>query len=181
MSAEADGSRTEAPSLDRTLEASGKKIHYIGIDQQAIDRVNKKFGTTFIGLTIKAFEDGWAYETPEKLAWIIGGYMALYGLCLFSMLFFTFGLQAWFSDQVRTAVNTSLQVAQAYLDYLYSEDELGEWAGPLRELAEGAEEVYVLFNNNRWSRTASGELAAQAPANALALQRILAGSGVPTA
>ena len=66
-------------------------------------------------------------------------------------------------------------------DYLYSEDELREWAGPLRELAEGADEVYVLFNNNRWSRTARGELAAQAPANALALQGILAESGVPTA
>jgi uncharacterized protein YecE (DUF72 family) len=66
-------------------------------------------------------------------------------------------------------------------DYLYSEDELREWAGPLRELAESAEEVYVLFNNNRWSRTANGELAAQAPANALALQGILTASGVPTA
>jgi uncharacterized protein YecE (DUF72 family) len=66
-------------------------------------------------------------------------------------------------------------------DYLYSEDELRAWAGPLRELAGSAEEVYVLFNNNRWSRTANGELAAQAPANALALQGILAASGVPTA
>ena len=66
-------------------------------------------------------------------------------------------------------------------DYLYSEDELREWTGPLRELAESAEEVYVLFNNNRWSRTAKGEIAAQAPANALALQGILADSGVPTA
>jgi uncharacterized protein YecE (DUF72 family) len=66
-------------------------------------------------------------------------------------------------------------------DYLYSEDELREWAGPLRELAESAEEVYVLFNNNRWSRTENGDPAAQAPANALALQGILAGSGVPTA
>jgi uncharacterized protein YecE (DUF72 family) len=66
-------------------------------------------------------------------------------------------------------------------DYLYSEDELREWTSPLRELAESAEEVYVLFNNNRWSRTTNGELAAQAPANALALQGILADSGVPTA
>jgi uncharacterized protein YecE (DUF72 family) len=66
-------------------------------------------------------------------------------------------------------------------DYLYSEDELREWAGPLRELAESADDVYVLFNNNRWSRTARGELAAQAPANALVLQGILAESGVPTA
>ena len=66
-------------------------------------------------------------------------------------------------------------------DYLYSEDELREWAGPLRELGDSAEEVYVLFNNNRWSRTARGEVAAQAPANALVLQGILAESGVPTA
>jgi uncharacterized protein YecE (DUF72 family) len=66
-------------------------------------------------------------------------------------------------------------------DYLYAEDELREWTGPLRELAGSAEEVYVLFNNNRWSRTARGELAAQAPANAVALQGILAESGVPTA
>jgi uncharacterized protein YecE (DUF72 family) len=66
-------------------------------------------------------------------------------------------------------------------DYLYSEDELREWAGPLRELAESADDVYVLFNNNRWSRTARGELAAQAPANALVLQGILVESGVPTA
>ena len=66
-------------------------------------------------------------------------------------------------------------------DYLYSEDELHEWTGPLRELAESTEEVYVLFNNNRWSRTARGELAAQAPTNAQALQGILDESGVPTA
>jgi uncharacterized protein YecE (DUF72 family) len=66
-------------------------------------------------------------------------------------------------------------------DYLYSGDELREWTGPLGELAESAEEVYVLFNNNRWSRTARGELTAQAPANALALQGILSDSGVPTA
>ena len=66
-------------------------------------------------------------------------------------------------------------------DYLYSEEELREWTEPLRELAEGADEVYVLFNNNRWSRTPRGELTAQAPANALVLQGILAESGVPTA
>jgi uncharacterized protein YecE (DUF72 family) len=66
-------------------------------------------------------------------------------------------------------------------DYLYSEEELREWTGPLRELADDADEVYVLFNNNRWSRTARGELTAQAPANAVALQGILDESGVPTA
>lgn len=65
-------------------------------------------------------------------------------------------------------------------DYLYSEEELSEWVEPLRELAEGAEEVYVLFNNNRWSRKTSGEPAAQAPANALSLRQILGKRGVPT-
>jgi hypothetical protein len=38
----------------------------------------------------------------------------------------------------------------------------------------------VLFNNNRWSKTSGGELAAQAPANASALRKILDVSGVPT-
>jgi uncharacterized protein YecE (DUF72 family) len=65
-------------------------------------------------------------------------------------------------------------------DYLYSEEELAEWVEPLRELGKTAEEVYVLFNNNRWSRTPQGE-AAQAPANASDLRRILNDSGVPTA
>jgi uncharacterized protein YecE (DUF72 family) len=65
-------------------------------------------------------------------------------------------------------------------DYLYSPEELGEWSAALRELSEAAEEVYVLFNNNRWSRRGDGELAAQAPANAVGLQRILDEQGIPT-
>jgi uncharacterized protein YecE (DUF72 family) len=65
-------------------------------------------------------------------------------------------------------------------DYLYSDEELQEWVEPMRELGKSAEEVYVLFNNNRWSRTPHGELAAQAPANAASMQQILNLSGVPT-
>jgi uncharacterized protein YecE (DUF72 family) len=65
-------------------------------------------------------------------------------------------------------------------DYLYPEAELAEWAEPLEALAAEAEEVYVLFNNNRWSRKPSGELAAQAPENALSLRQILEEKGVPT-
>lgn len=34
-------------------------------------------------------------------------------------------------------------------DYLYSREELAEWAPPLTELAGRVEEVHVLFNNNR--------------------------------
>jgi len=65
-------------------------------------------------------------------------------------------------------------------NYLYAAEELREWVEPLRELSEASDEVYVLFNNNRWSRAPGGELTAQAPANAASLSQILALSGVPT-
>ncbi len=38
----------------RKLEASGRDLYYIPIDQEAIDKVNKKLGTTFITKTVKA-------------------------------------------------------------------------------------------------------------------------------
>lgn len=66
-------------------------------------------------------------------------------------------------------------------DYLYSDEELAEWSEPLRELGETADEVYVLFNNNRWSRSPGGQATAQAPANAATLQGILTKAGVPIA
>ena len=34
-------------------------------------------------------------------------------------------------------------------DWMYSDEELAEWIGPTRRLAEQADEVYALFNNNR--------------------------------
>ena len=74
-------------------------------------------------------------------------------------------------------------------DYLYSEEELAEWVGPLRELAAESDSVYAMFNNNGRSQMpatgleglkpeevagdpAAGEVA-QAPANALMLRRLL--------
>jgi uncharacterized protein YecE (DUF72 family) len=66
-------------------------------------------------------------------------------------------------------------------DYLYSGEELEEWVDPLRELSDRSEEVYVLFNNNRWSKAPGGELLAQAPANSSGLLEILGKAGVPTA
>jgi uncharacterized protein YecE (DUF72 family) len=65
-------------------------------------------------------------------------------------------------------------------DYDYSAEELAEWVEPLQDLGKTADEVYVLFNNNRWSRTPQGEILAQAPRNAAALRQILDESGVPT-
>jgi uncharacterized protein YecE (DUF72 family) len=62
--------------------------------------------------------------------------------------------------------------ASERFDYLYDEEELAEWVDPLRDLSGSAEEVYVLFNNNRWSRAPRGYgdgVVAQAPVNALML------------
>lgn len=63
-------------------------------------------------------------------------------------------------------------------DYLYSDDELREWVGPLRELTGEAKNVYAMFNNNGRS-SADGGWIAQAPENALSLRRILKEEGVP--
>jgi uncharacterized protein YecE (DUF72 family) len=64
-------------------------------------------------------------------------------------------------------------------DYLYSDEELREWAQPLKELAAGAREVYVMLNNNGRSR-AGGDgkgWISQAPTNALTLRSILEEEG----
>jgi uncharacterized protein YecE (DUF72 family) len=67
-------------------------------------------------------------------------------------------------------------------DYLYSEDELREWVPQLRSLAERAESVYAMFNNNGRSQIpgppgllgAEEETVAQAPTNAAMLLSLLA-------
>jgi uncharacterized protein YecE (DUF72 family) len=64
-------------------------------------------------------------------------------------------------------------------DYLYSDEELREWVGPLRELSEQAEQAYAFFNNNATSPDGRGGRMAQAAANAKELQRLLQGEKVP--
>jgi uncharacterized protein YecE (DUF72 family) len=58
-------------------------------------------------------------------------------------------------------------------DYLYSDEELREWAGQLRELAGSSQVVYAMFNNNGRSAV-GGETIAQAPVNAQTLKGLLA-------
>jgi uncharacterized protein YecE (DUF72 family) len=55
-------------------------------------------------------------------------------------------------------------------DWMYSAEELGEWVGPLRELASAADEVYAMFNNNRDDF---------APRSAAILRGLLDEAGVP--
>jgi uncharacterized protein YecE (DUF72 family) len=57
-------------------------------------------------------------------------------------------------------------------DYLYSDEELGEWVPQLKELSEQAEQAYVVFNNNNRSRI-GGREEAQAPTNAEMLRGAL--------
>jgi uncharacterized protein YecE (DUF72 family) len=65
-------------------------------------------------------------------------------------------------------------------DYLYPRDELEEWVEPLKELASSAEQVFAVFNTNRWSQDpdGSGELVSQGAHNAQALKAILAEAGL---
>jgi uncharacterized protein YecE (DUF72 family) len=60
-------------------------------------------------------------------------------------------------------------------DYLYSDEELGEWVEPLRELAGEAKQAFALFNNNASSEDPENPLGrvAQAATNARQLRRLL--------
>ena len=66
-------------------------------------------------------------------------------------------------------------------DYLYSDEELQEWAPVLGELASEAQQAYAFFNNNSSSPDPRGELGrvAQAATNAVQLRRLLDAAGVP--
>jgi uncharacterized protein YecE (DUF72 family) len=61
-------------------------------------------------------------------------------------------------------------------DYLYGEEELREWTGPLRELSNRSEETYAFFNNNNQT-----DGVAQAAAGAQLLRKLLEAEQVPTA
>jgi uncharacterized protein YecE (DUF72 family) len=60
-------------------------------------------------------------------------------------------------------------------DYLYSDDELAEWTGTLRELAGEAKQAYAFFNNNGSSADPDNPLGrlSQAATNAHQLRRLL--------
>jgi uncharacterized protein YecE (DUF72 family) len=60
-------------------------------------------------------------------------------------------------------------------DYLYTDEELGEWVEPLQELAGEAGEAYAFFNNNASSDDPDNPLrrVSQAATNARQLRRLL--------
>jgi uncharacterized protein YecE (DUF72 family) len=66
-------------------------------------------------------------------------------------------------------------------DYLYSDEELGEWVEPLQELAGRAERVFAFFNNNASSEDPENPLGrvAQAATNARQLRGLLDVNRIP--
>ena len=76
--------------------------------------------------------------------------------------------------------NTRGRSAAARFDYLYSDEELGEWIEPLRELAARSDQVFALFNNNASSPDPENPLrrVAQAATNARQLRRLLDVNGI---
>jgi len=63
-------------------------------------------------------------------------------------------------------------------NYLYEDDELREWTGAMREVAEEAQQAYAMFNNNGRSPAPPGharEWTAQAPENAATFKELLTG------
>jgi uncharacterized protein YecE (DUF72 family) len=81
--------------------------------------------------------------------------------------------------------NISGRSAAERFDYLYPDEELREWVGPIRELAEEAQQAYAMFNNNGRSPAPRGlgerDWIAQAPVNALTFKGMLAEAGVRAA
>jgi uncharacterized protein YecE (DUF72 family) len=66
-------------------------------------------------------------------------------------------------------------------DYLYSDEELGEWTGTLKELAGQSEQAYAFFNNNASSADPENPLGriSQAATNAQQLRRLLDVNNIP--
>jgi uncharacterized protein YecE (DUF72 family) len=66
-------------------------------------------------------------------------------------------------------------------DYLYSDEELGEWVGTLKELAGASEQAYAFFNNNASSADPDNPLGrvSQAATNARQLRRLLDVNNIP--
>lgn len=54
LAGEPTGKSFQVGGFLRQIEATGKKIHYIAVDKAAVDKLNQKFGTTFLFHTIKA-------------------------------------------------------------------------------------------------------------------------------
>jgi uncharacterized protein YecE (DUF72 family) len=66
-------------------------------------------------------------------------------------------------------------------DYLYSDDELAEWTGTLKELAGQSEQAYAFFNNNSSSPDPENPMGriSQAATNASQLRRLLDVNNIP--
>lgn len=60
----------------RNLEASGRKVNFVGISREAIDKVNRRYGTTYLGVTVPkgTLKD----QDKEFLAGVDRGYIGVH-------------------------------------------------------------------------------------------------------
>jgi uncharacterized protein YecE (DUF72 family) len=66
-------------------------------------------------------------------------------------------------------------------DYLYADEELGEWIAPLKELAGESQQAFAVFNNNATAQDPENPLGrvSQAATNARQLRRLLDANRIP--
>ncbi len=91
-------------------------------------------------------------------------------LAVFSVLFFNYGLQGWFSDRVSTAVTESLAVAEAYLEE-HRQTINADVLAMAKQLNRAGETL--LYNRDRFERV----LAAQASMRSLTEAVVFDGNG----
>ena len=91
-------------------------------------------------------------------------------LAVFSVLFFNYGLQGWFSDRVSTAITESLAVAEAYLEE-HRRTINADVLAMAKQLNRGGEEL--LYNQQHFQRA----LAAQASMRSLTEAVVFNGDG----
>jgi ATP-binding cassette subfamily B protein len=99
-----------------------------------------------VGLSINAFEDGWAFDDPEKLIVLIGSYMVIYGLALFSMLFMFYESSA--QDQMIRAMTLFSIKHMNQLPLSWHENQGS--GGKLQRVMTARNAIKQLFNMYKW-------------------------------
>ena len=99
-----------------------------------------------IGKTINGFEQGWAFEHPDHLIFMVGGYMVLYGIALFSMILF-FHESAAQDRMIRAMTLFSIRHMNKLPLRWHEEQGSG---GKLQRVMTARNAIKQLFNMYKW-------------------------------
>lgn len=100
-----------------------------------------------VGLAINAFEAGWAFEDPVRLAWTLGPFLVLYGIALLSIFIFMF--EAATEDRfVRgTTLFSVMHMNRLPLDWHESQGS----GSKLQRIMTARNSLKQLYNIYKWS------------------------------